>query len=90
MGRRVREVMTQDVVTVDEHASFKEVATLLTERRVSALPVLDGEGRVVGIVSEADLILKEESPRGHRRPGCCRAGAGARPAPRQPAARRPS
>lgn len=64
MGRRVREVMTQDVVTVDEHASFKEVASLLTERRVSALPVLDGEGRVVGIVSEADLILKEESPQG--------------------------
>jgi CBS-domain-containing membrane protein len=62
MGRRVREVMTQDVVTVDEHAAFKEVARLLTERRVSALPVLDGEGRVVGIVSEADLLLKEEFP----------------------------
>jgi CBS-domain-containing membrane protein len=56
--------MTQDLVTVDEHASFKEVAKRLTERRVSALPVLDGEGRVVGIVSEADLILKEEYPEG--------------------------
>jgi CBS-domain-containing membrane protein len=64
MGRRVRDVMTQDVVTIDEHASFKEVATLLTERRVSALPVLDGEGRVVGIVSEADLMLKEQFPQG--------------------------
>ena len=64
MGRRVRAFMTQDVVTVDEHASFKEVATLLTERRVSALPVLDGEGRVVGIASEADLLLKEEFPQG--------------------------
>jgi CBS domain-containing protein len=62
MGRRVREVMTQDVVTVDEHAAFKEVARLLTERRVSALPVLDADGRVVGIVSEADLLLKEEFP----------------------------
>jgi CBS domain-containing protein len=49
---------------VDEHASFKEVASLLTERRVSALPVLDGEGRVVGVVSEADLMLKEEFPEG--------------------------
>jgi CBS-domain-containing membrane protein len=56
--------MTQDVVTVDERASFKEVAKLLTEHRVSALPVLDGEGRVVGIVSEADLLLKEEFPEG--------------------------
>jgi CBS-domain-containing membrane protein len=64
MGRRIREVMTQDVVTVDEHAAFKEVATLLVEHRVSALPVLDGEGRVVGIVSEADLLLKEEFPEG--------------------------
>ena len=64
MGRRVGDVMTQEVVTVDEHASFKEVATLLTERRVSALPVLDGEGRVVGIASEADLLLKEEFPQG--------------------------
>ena len=56
--------MTVEVVTVDEHAAFKEVARLLTERRVSALPVLDGEGRVVGVVSEADLILKEEFPGG--------------------------
>ena len=64
MGRRARDVMTVEVVTVDEHAAFKEVATLLTERRVSALPVLDGEGRVVGVVSEADLLLKEEFPEG--------------------------
>jgi CBS-domain-containing membrane protein len=64
MGGRVRDVMTQEVVTVDEHASFKEVARLLTERRVSALPVLDGEGRVVGVVSEADLMPKEEFPEG--------------------------
>jgi CBS domain-containing protein len=52
--------MTREVVTVDERASFKEVATLIAEHRVSALPVLDGKGRVVGIVSEADLLLKEE------------------------------
>ena len=64
MGRRVRDVMTVKVVTVDEHAAFKEVARLLTERRVSALPVQDGQGRVVGVVSEADLILKEEFPEG--------------------------
>jgi CBS-domain-containing membrane protein len=64
MGGRVRDVMTQDVVTVDEHASLKEVARLLTEHRVSALPVLDGEGRVVGVVSEADLMPKEEFPEG--------------------------
>ena len=64
MGRRVREVMTQEVVTVDEHAPFKDVATLILERKVSAVPVLDREGRVLGIVSEADLLLKEEFPEG--------------------------
>lgn len=56
--------MTSDVVTVDKHASFKEIAALITGRRVSALPVLDADGRVVGIVSEADLTLKEEFPEG--------------------------
>jgi CBS-domain-containing membrane protein len=56
--------MAVEVVTVDEHAAFKEVARLLTECRVSALPVLDGQGRVVGVVSEADLLLKEEFPEG--------------------------
>ena len=64
MGRRVRDVMTQEVVTVNEHASFKDVAMLIAERRVSAVPVLDREGRVLGIVSEADLVLKEEYPEG--------------------------
>jgi CBS-domain-containing membrane protein len=64
MGRRVRDVMTSDVVTVDEHASFKEIAALITGRRVSALPVVDADGRVLGIVSEADLVLKEEFPEG--------------------------
>jgi CBS-domain-containing membrane protein len=64
MGRRVRDVMTWEVVSVDEETSFKEIAALLAEYQVSALPVLDEGGRVVGIVSEADLLLKEEFPKG--------------------------
>jgi CBS-domain-containing membrane protein len=64
MGRRVRDVMTREVVTVDEQESFKELAALMAECRVSALPVLDEGGRVVGVVSEADLLLKEEFPEG--------------------------
>jgi CBS-domain-containing membrane protein len=64
MRRRVRDVMTTDVLTVDQETPFKQVAELLAEGRVSALPVLDGDGRVVGIVSEADLLLKEEFPSG--------------------------
>ena len=64
MERRVRAVMTPEVVTVGEQASFKEIAATMAEHRVSALPVLDDDGRVAGIVSEADLLLKEEFPEG--------------------------
>jgi CBS-domain-containing membrane protein len=64
MGRRVREVVTPEVVTVGEQASFEETAATMAVHRVSALPVLDVQGRVAGIVSEADLLLKEEFPEG--------------------------
>jgi CBS domain-containing protein len=52
--------MTPDVVTIRVDASFKEVARLLDENSVSALPVLDEAGQLVGVVSEADLLPKEE------------------------------
>jgi len=58
--RKVRSVMTADVVTVTEQAPFVELVRLLAVHKVSALPVVDGDGRVVGIVSEADLLRKEE------------------------------
>jgi CBS-domain-containing membrane protein len=64
MRRRVRDVMTRDVVTVDEHTPCKEITQLLADCRISAVPVLDSDGRVVGVVSEADLLLKEEYPEG--------------------------
>ncbi|MFB7293267.1 CBS domain-containing protein [Actinacidiphila glaucinigra] len=56
----VGDVMTRSVVAVGRDASFKEVVTTMEEWKVSALPVLEGEGRVVGVVSEADLLPKEE------------------------------
>ncbi|HEX6198334.1 MAG TPA: CBS domain-containing protein [Jiangellaceae bacterium] len=52
--------MTSEVVTVPVRASFKEVVRLLDENAVSALPVLDDKDRLVGVVSEADLLPKEE------------------------------
>ncbi|MEO3811557.1 CBS domain-containing protein [Sphaerisporangium sp. B11E5] len=60
MQKRVRDVMTREVVCVDAGTPFKDVAKVLVEHRVSAVPVLDGEGHVVGVVSEADLLRKEE------------------------------
>jgi CBS-domain-containing membrane protein len=64
MRRRIRDVMTREVVTVDEETLFKEITQLLADCRISAVPVLDPNGRVVRIVSEADLLLKEEYPDG--------------------------
>ena len=58
--KRVTDVMTTEVVVVEPTASFKEVARLLRERRLSALPVIDADRNLVGLVSEADLILKQE------------------------------
>lgn len=56
----VSDVMTHTVVAVGSGASFKEIVELLDQWKVSALPVLAGEGRVIGVVSEADLLPKEQ------------------------------
>lgn len=60
----VGDVMTDQVVTVRDDTPFKAVVRLIREYGVSALPVLDQAGRLVGIVSEADLLLKEEHATG--------------------------
>jgi CBS domain-containing protein len=56
----VQDVMTTDVIAVKEDTSFHVVAELLIDKGVSGLPVLDDAGRVKGVVSEADLLAKEE------------------------------
>ncbi|MFI1798764.1 CBS domain-containing protein [Streptomyces sp. NPDC020379] len=56
----VSDVMTQTVVAVSRGAAFKEIAKTLAQWHVSAVPVLEGEGRVIGVVSEADLLSKQE------------------------------
>lgn len=53
----VGDFMTREVVTVRPDTSLKEVARLLVEHRVSGLPVVES-GRVVGVVSESDLLVK--------------------------------
>ncbi|WP_327319521.1 CBS domain-containing protein [Streptomyces sp. NBC_01235] len=56
----VSDVMTHTVAAVGRGAAFKEIVQLMQDWKVSALPVIEGEGRVVGVVSEADLLPKEE------------------------------
>ncbi len=58
--RKVRDVMTTDVITVPSDMRFKKLAALLAQLKVNAVPVLGPDGRVAGIVSEIDLLRKEE------------------------------
>jgi CBS domain-containing protein len=59
MGSIVKDVMTTQVLSVRPAASFKEMVVKMRRSRVSALPVVDGEGRVIGVVSEADMLNKQ-------------------------------
>lgn len=56
----VRDIMTSDVVTVSPGTGVNEIARILLERRISAVPVLDPGGRIIGIVSEGDLLHRVE------------------------------
>lgn len=58
---KARDVMTKSVVTVRPETTVREIARRLIERNVSAVPVVDVEERVVGIVSEGDLMRRPES-----------------------------
>ncbi|KAA9153482.1 CBS domain-containing protein [Amycolatopsis acidicola] len=60
--------MTRDVHTVPPEAEFKDIARLLARERISAVPVVAGDGTVLGVVSEADLLPKQQrAPGRHAR-----------------------
>lgn len=63
---QVRDVMTTDVGTVGLAAPYKQVARVLAEWSVTGVPVLDQAGHVLGVVSEKDMLCKQE--RGHLAP----------------------
>ena len=56
----VADVMTTDVVKVRPSMPLKEVAEILISRGISGVPVVDAEGRVLGVVSETDILAKEQ------------------------------
>lgn len=57
--QKVKNVMSTDVATVREGTPFQDVARLLAQRDVSAVPVVDRYGHVLGVVSEGDLLIKQ-------------------------------
>ena len=56
----VRQVMTTELVTAREETTFKELVRLLKSHGISAIPVVNGKGELLGIVSETDLLVKEQ------------------------------
>jgi CBS domain-containing protein len=59
MDTAIKDVMTTRVVAVKRDTPFKEMAARLSQHRVSAFPVIDDDGKVIGVVSEADMLAKE-------------------------------
>ncbi|WP_052891055.1 CBS domain-containing protein [Thermogemmatispora carboxidivorans] len=53
-----RDIMTRTVYTIRPEASAQEAAKLLDQKRISGAPVVDGDGRLIGMVTEADIISK--------------------------------
>lgn len=58
---RVQDIMTSPVITATPEMPLRDVAELLVRHRISAVPVVDQAGKVVGMVSEGDLIHREET-----------------------------
>lgn len=65
---RIKDVMTREVVCVEGETPFKQVALLLSDNRISGLPVVDDEEKVVGVISETDLLQRQaQQVEGHGR-----------------------
>ncbi|TNC19627.1 CBS domain-containing protein [Amycolatopsis alkalitolerans] len=64
----VADLMTHPVVTVSPATPFKNLVAILTEYKIGSVPVLDGHGHPIGVVSESDLLAKEEQRGGAGNP----------------------
>lgn len=58
---QAKDIMTTDVVTVTPEATVEEVAKIIADRGVSGVPVVDASGKLVGIVSEGDIITRSKN-----------------------------
>jgi CBS domain-containing protein len=64
---QAKDIMTTPVISVSDTSTVQEVAAILLDRRISAVPVVDSSGNVVGIVSEGDLMHRAEAGTGRHR-----------------------
>ncbi|MGZ8782511.1 MAG: CBS domain-containing protein [Gaiellaceae bacterium] len=66
---RIKELMTEKVLTIGPEAPIRDVARILVDNGISGLPVCDIEGSVLGVISEGDILYKEFDPREGRKGG---------------------
>lgn len=60
---KAKDIMEKEVVTVKQYATIKEIVRVLIDNKISGVPVVDDDGRLLGIVSEGDILHKEANPR---------------------------
>ena len=64
---KARDIMVRNVFSVSPEASVRQAANILFKNRISAAPVVDEHGRLIGIISEGDLVRRTELATDHRR-----------------------
>jgi len=57
--RLVKDIMVREVITIQKDASVEELSELLVKNKISGVPVVDSDGKLVGIATEGDLIIKD-------------------------------
>jgi len=57
--RLVKDIMVKEVITIQKDASVEELSELLIKNKISGVPVIDSDGKLVGIATEGDLIIKD-------------------------------
>jgi len=57
---KAREIMTTELITVSPEATVEDVAKILTQHKISGIPVVEGDGKLVGMVTEGDLLVRNK------------------------------
>jgi len=57
---KARDVMTTDVITVKPQTSLRDLAEILSEKKINGVPVVDDKGAVLGVVCESDLVAQNK------------------------------
>ena len=61
MGTTARDIMNEDVVSARDYMTIRQLILLLKTNRITGVPVLDQDGGLVGVVSESDILLRDEA-----------------------------